>query len=100
MQTPNPLTGKRFNYSVNKRPACNSTFAIGGVSCSSDSFVVRGISFLRMNIFAEKPAHRKSANPCVQYNNKTANEQCHQYYDLPIIKTKTNYNKNNGNNYK
>ena len=26
-QTPKPLTGKRFNYSVDRRPACNSGFA-------------------------------------------------------------------------
>ena len=44
----------------------NSTFAIGGVSCSADSFVVTGSSVLRMNICAEKPAHRKSANRYVQ----------------------------------
>ena len=25
-QTPKPLTGKRFNYSVDRRPACNSGF--------------------------------------------------------------------------
>ncbi len=40
----------------------NSTFAIGGVSCSADSFVVTESSVLRMNICGEKPAHRKSAN--------------------------------------
>ena len=43
-----------------KRPH-NSTFAIGGVSCSADTFVVAESSVLRMNICAEKPAHRKSA---------------------------------------
>lgn len=42
--------------------AGNSTFAIGGVSCSADSFVVAESAVLRMNICAEKPAHRKSAN--------------------------------------
>ena len=41
--------------------AANSTFAIGGVSCSADSFVVAESSVLRINICAEKPAHRKSA---------------------------------------
>jgi len=45
-----------------RRAAGNSTFAIGGVSCSADSFVVTESSSLRMNICAEKPAHRKSAN--------------------------------------
>lgn len=39
----------------------NSRFAIGGVSCSADSFVVKENSVLRMNICAKKPAHRKSA---------------------------------------
>lgn len=39
----------------------NSTFALRGVSCSADSFVVVESSVLRMNICAEKPAHRKSA---------------------------------------
>jgi hypothetical protein len=41
--------------------AYNSTFAIGGVSCSADSFAVPESSVLRMNICAEKPAHRQSA---------------------------------------
>ena len=42
----------------------NSTFAIGGVSCSADGFVVAESSVLRINISAEKPAHRKSAERC------------------------------------
>jgi hypothetical protein len=41
--------------------AANSTFAIGGVSFSADSFVVAESIVLRINIYAEKPAHRKSA---------------------------------------
>ncbi len=41
--------------------AYHSKFAIGGVSCSADSFVVTESSVLRMNICAEKPAHGKSA---------------------------------------
>jgi hypothetical protein len=44
-----------------KTPAPNSTFAIGGFSCSEESFVVKESFVLRMNISAEKPAHRKSA---------------------------------------
>jgi hypothetical protein len=39
----------------------NSTFAIGGVSCSADSFVVTESSVLRINICGKKPAHRQSA---------------------------------------
>ena len=42
-------------------PAYNSTFAIGGVSCSADSLVVAESSLLRTNFCAEKPAHRQSA---------------------------------------
>jgi len=41
--------------------AANSTFAIGGVSCSADSFVVAESFVLRINISGKKPAHRKSA---------------------------------------
>jgi hypothetical protein len=44
-----------------KRLTANSTFAIGGVSCSADSFVVTESSVLRINICGKKPAHRKSA---------------------------------------
>ena len=46
---------------MKKRPH-NSTFAIGGVSYSADSFVVTENLVLRQNICGEKPAHRKSAN--------------------------------------
>ena len=42
--------------------AYNSTFAIGGVSCSADSLVVAESSRLRINICGKNPAHRKSAN--------------------------------------
>jgi hypothetical protein len=46
---------------LTKKAAHNSTFAIGGVSCSADSFVVAESFVFRINICAEKPAHRKSA---------------------------------------
>ncbi len=35
----------------------NSTFAIGGVSCSAGCFLVTESSVLRINICSEKPAH-------------------------------------------
>ena len=44
-----------------KKAAHNSTFAIGGVSCSADSLVVAESFVLRINICGKKPAHRKSA---------------------------------------
>ena len=45
----------------------NSTFAIGGVSFSADSFVVAESVVHRMNICTEKPAHRKSAKRYSQF---------------------------------
>jgi len=45
----------------------NSTFAIGGVSYSADSFVVAESSVLRINICAKNPAHLKSANRYSQW---------------------------------
>ena len=44
-----------------RKTGANSTFAIGGVSCSSDSFVVAQSFVLRINISGINPAHRKSA---------------------------------------
>jgi hypothetical protein len=38
-----------------------NTFAIVGVSCSEDSFVVAESSVLRICICGKNPAHRKSA---------------------------------------
>ena len=51
-----------------KTAAGNSTFAIGGVSCSADSFVVAESSVLRTGICGEKHAHRKSAKRCATVN--------------------------------
>jgi hypothetical protein len=45
---------------TDKSSAANSRFAIGGVSCSAESFVVAENVVLRMNSCAGKPAHRKS----------------------------------------
>ena len=41
--------------------AANSTFAIGGISCCTGSFVVAKSFVLRISISDKKPAHRKSA---------------------------------------
>ena len=51
---------------MTRSPAGNSTFAIGGVSCSADSFVVAESYVLRINICGKNPAHRKSAKCCMQ----------------------------------
>jgi hypothetical protein len=55
------------NISGTGLPASNSTLAIGGVSCSADSFVVAESSVLRTNFCAEKPAHRQSAKRYSQW---------------------------------
>ena len=52
-QTPKPLTGKRFNYSVDRRPACNKGLAKVAVQCSADTFVVNQSLVLRINICGE-----------------------------------------------
>ncbi len=52
--------------SKNRITAANSTFAMGGVSCSADSFVVAESVVLRINICAENPARRKSAKRYTQ----------------------------------
>jgi len=57
--------------SWDRSPAANSTFAIGGVSCSADSFVVVESFVPRINICGEKPAHRKSAKRCVACKKQT-----------------------------
>lgn len=46
---------------TNNQAAGNSTFAIGGVSCSADSFVVKESFVLCIKFSGKKPAHRKSA---------------------------------------
>jgi hypothetical protein len=44
-----------------RNTAGNSTFAIGGLSFSADTFVVAKSSVLRINISGKNPTHRKSA---------------------------------------
>jgi hypothetical protein len=46
---------------MTRKTAYNSTFAIGGVSCSAGRLVVAESFVLRINICGEMPAHRKSA---------------------------------------
>ncbi len=51
-------------------PAGNSTFAIGGVSFSADSFVVIGSSVLRMNIVLKSPPMANLQNVSGQLNRR------------------------------
>jgi hypothetical protein len=67
MQTPRPLTVKRFNYSVDRRSACNSGFKklavqwLNEVQFSNGTFVVADSLVLR------NPLLRKAANRQQQY---------------------------------
>ena len=62
MQTPKLLTGKRFNYSVDRRPACNTGLAKVAVQCSADTFVVNQSFVLRINICGVKRHLRQARN--------------------------------------
>jgi hypothetical protein len=56
-------TYRHDNWTTEKEAhAHNSTFAIGGVSCSAESFVVAESFVLRIKFSGKNPAHRKSAN--------------------------------------
>ena len=48
------------------KAVANTAFAIGGVACSADSFVVAESFVLRINICGKNPAHRKSVNRYVK----------------------------------
>ena len=57
-----PLANSSANFGQTAARTHNSTFAIGGVTCSADSLVVGESFVLRINIRGKNPAHRKSAN--------------------------------------
>ena len=40
MQTPKPLTGQFFSYSVDRRPVCNSTYKKLAVHCFNQSLSI------------------------------------------------------------
>ena len=66
IQTPKPLTVKRFNYSVDRRPACNTGLAKVAVQCSADTFVVNQTLVLRINIRGENRHLRQARNRCTK----------------------------------
>jgi hypothetical protein len=49
------------NIYLDRNTAGNSTFAIGGVSCSADSLVVAESFVPRIKFSGKNPAQRKSA---------------------------------------
>ena len=61
-QSPKPLSVKRFNYSVDRRPACNTGLAKVAVQCYADTFVVNQSLVLRINICAENRHLRQARN--------------------------------------
>ncbi len=46
---------------TNRKPAANSTYPKGGVSCSKDSFVVNGTSIFQIKFCGKRPALRVAA---------------------------------------
>lgn len=56
------LLKAEWTMEMTKNTTGNSTFAIGGVSCSADSFVVAESFVLRINFYGKNPAYCKSAN--------------------------------------
>jgi hypothetical protein len=62
MQTAKPLTVKRFNYSVDRRPACNTGLAKVAVQYSADTFVVNQSLVLRINICGANRHLRQARN--------------------------------------
>ncbi len=63
------MQGRKAKVGGERTTAGNRTLAIGGISCYEDSFVVSESFVLRNNIFAKKPAHRKSAKSYSQWLN-------------------------------
>jgi len=57
-----PVRIQYFNHSSNRRPACNSTYPKGGVSCSKDSFVVNQSLVFQIKFCGKSPALRVAAN--------------------------------------
>ena len=62
MQTPKPLTGKRFNYSVDRRPACNSGFAKKRVRWLIEHSTSHQILWYVDSLVLRNPLLRKAAN--------------------------------------
>ena len=61
------MLNDRENQMQTEKAAHNSTFAIGGVAYSADSFVVVESSVLPINICGEEPAHLKFAKAYIPF---------------------------------
>jgi hypothetical protein len=58
-----------------RKTTANSTFAIGGVSSSADSFVVAESFVLHIMFSGKNPAHSKSAKRYSQWPNNSLTER-------------------------
>lgn len=55
-----------------RRPACNITFAIGGGSCSENSFVIAECSVFRINICGKNTPSQNCKPLVLTINDDTA----------------------------
>jgi len=60
-QTPKPLTGQRFNYSVDRRPACNSGFAKKRVQWLIEHSTSHQLLWYADSLVLRNPLLRKAA---------------------------------------
>ena len=70
MQTPKPLTGKRFNYSVDRRPACNMGLASCGVKCLNSSSVFHINFSAGLTVLCPEIPHERQAQNVVRHAKK------------------------------
>jgi len=68
--TPTHSPTKKQTMTVDRRPAGNSTYPKGGVSCSKDSFVVNQTLVFQIKFCGKSPALRVAAKRCVQASNR------------------------------
>jgi hypothetical protein len=61
MQTPKQLTGKLFNYSVDRRPACNMGLASCGVKCLNSSAVFQINFSAGLTVLCPEIPHERQA---------------------------------------
>ena len=72
-ETAKTYTGQCLTMTVDRRPACNSTYPKGGVSCSKDSFVVNQTLVFQIKFCGKSPALRVAAKRYVSCLGDSAN---------------------------
>jgi hypothetical protein len=61
-ETAKIYSGQGLTMTEDRRPACNSTYPKGGVSCSKESFVVNQTLVFQIKFGGKSPALRVAAN--------------------------------------